>query len=62
MKTFAFILFVLNPSGDYSAFALDTGLTRDDCAALHESWAGTLDDYSTVYCEIEGARNAGAKP
>lgn len=50
IKTFAFILYVVNPTGEYSSFVIDYNLTQDDCAALHDSWGPTLDDYSTVFC------------
>jgi len=53
MKTFAFILYVLNPTGEYSSFVLDYKLTESDCMAYHEQWAGTLDEYSTVFCYEE---------
>jgi len=53
MKTFAFILYVLNPTGEYSSFVLDYKLTESDCMAYHEQWSGTLDEYSTVFCYEE---------
>jgi hypothetical protein len=54
-KTFSFILYVMNPTNDYSGFVIDYNLTEQDCMALHEQWANTLDEYSTVFCfEQEG--------
>ena len=50
MKTFAFILYALNPTGEYSSFVIDYNLTQDDCMALHEQWGPTLDEHSTVFC------------
>ena len=53
--TFAFMLYVLNPTGEYSSFIIDYNQTYDDCMALHEYWGPTLDEYSTVFCfEQEG--------
>ena len=59
IKTFAFILYVVNPTGDYSSFVIDYNLTESDCMELHESWGPTLDNYSTVFCfesTVEGER------
>lgn len=53
MTTFAFILFVLNASGDYSTFVLDHDLSDSDCAALEAEWTGTLDQFSHVACRPE---------
>ena len=50
IKTFAFILYVVNPTGEYSSFVIDYNLTATDCMELHESWGPTLDNYSTVFC------------
>jgi len=50
IKTFAFILYVVNPTGEYSSFVIDYNLTESDCMALHESWGPTLGEYSTVFC------------
>lgn len=50
MKTFIFMLYVMNPTGEYSGFAIDTGVSEADCMALHEQWAPTLDEHSTVFC------------
>ena len=50
LKTFAFILYVVNPTGEYSSFVIDYNLTATDCMVLHESWGPTLGEYSTVFC------------
>ncbi len=53
MKTFLFLLIVSNACGDDSTFVLDYNLSREDCTALHDQWAPTLNDLSTVFCREE---------
>lgn len=51
MKTFALILFVLNPEYKVSEFVIDYDMTEKDCHELQDSWQQTLDQYSDVKCE-----------
>ena len=51
MKTFAFILYVMNPLGAESAFVIDHNLTMQDCAQLAIQWTPTLDQFSRVACQ-----------
>jgi hypothetical protein len=48
------ILIVANAGGTDSTFVVDYNLTRQDCYRAAFSWSGTLDQYSTVQCVIEG--------
>lgn len=53
MKTFVFLLIVLNSGGNDSTFVIDYNLTYEDCDALYEQWHPTLDEHSFVLCEEE---------
>lgn len=50
MKTFFFLLHVMNAGNETSTFVLDYNLSKTDCYQLVEEWKGTLDQYSNVEC------------
>jgi len=50
---FVLILSVINITGLDSTFVIDHNLTREDCNSLLIQWNETLDQYSTVVCEVE---------
>jgi hypothetical protein len=52
IKTFALILYVLNPQGE-SSFAIDYNLTLEDCINLRYDWESSLDEFSSVVCHPE---------
>lgn len=50
MKTFLFLLHVMNAGNETTTLVLDHDLSKTDCDQLIEEWEGTLDQYSTVEC------------
>ena len=49
MKTFALMLYVLNPQGE-SVFVIGYDMTMPECIDLRDDWETNLDDYSSVVC------------